>query len=432
MRVAVIGCWHLGSVTAACLAGAGHDVRAWDPDEQVRASLAAGKAPLFEPGLDDLLAAGLGSGHLQVAPTAADAIGGAEVAWITFDTPVNDEDVADVAFVLDQVEALFPHLGPDQVLLVSSQLPVGTARQISERYHAATGRELTVAVSPENLRLGKAIQVFTQPDRVVVGTDSPEARRTIEALLAPFTSRIEWMSPASAEMTKHAINAFLAMSIAWTNEIAGLCEASGADAREVERGLKTEARIGPGAYVSAGNAFAGGTLARDVVFLGTRAMEAGRPATLLRSIKESNDRHRGWIRDRLAEQLGPGLRGRTVTIWGLAYKPGTSTLRRSSAVEVLAWLREQGATVRAHDPAVSSLAEAGIHDLPLDADPVAALNRADALVIATPWPDFRSIPAGELAPAVAPGLVVVDPGRYLEETFATLPVRYLAVGVART
>jgi UDPglucose 6-dehydrogenase len=249
-----------------------------------------------------------------------------------------------VESVVRAAASLFPHLRDGAVMLVSSQLPVGTTQRLESMFaETAGGRRAGFAYSPENLRLGKAIDVFAHPDRVVAGVRSEADRATIAELLRPFTDRIEWMSVESAEMTKHALNAFLATSVTFINEIAALCEQVGADASEVERGLKSEARIGPKAYLSPGGAFAGGTLARDVMFLSELGRQKGIATHLLSSVKTSNDAHRQWAQRRLA-QLLDGVSGRTVAVWGLTYKPGTDTLRRSSAIELCKWLGSQGRT----------------------------------------------------------------------------------------
>jgi UDPglucose 6-dehydrogenase len=329
MNVCVLGLWHLGTVTAACLASAGHDVTGLDFDAAVVSCLSNGKAPLFEPGLDDLVKAGLAGGRLRFGTHAA-IVDDADIVWIAYDTPVDDDDQADVAFVTDRVTRVFPHLRDGAFVLISAQVPVGTTRHLEWTFATeARGRLVEFAYSPENLRLGNAISAFTHPDRVVVGLRSTADRERVADLLRPFTARIEWMSVESAEMTKHALNAFLATSITFINEIAALSEQVGADASEVERGLKSEARIGPKAYLSPGGAFAGGTIARDVVFLSELGHARGVATHLLSSIKPSNDAHRAWAQQRL-EQLLDGVSGKTIAVWGLTYKPGTDTLRRSS------------------------------------------------------------------------------------------------------
>jgi UDPglucose 6-dehydrogenase len=336
VKVCVVGLWHLGTVIAACLASGGHDVVGLDFDADTVRNLKAGEPPIFEPGLEDLIKRGLREGRLRFTSDVVDALRDAEIVWIAYDTPVDDDDRADVEFVVGRVARLFPHLRAGMLVLISSQLPVGTTRRLEQ---ACPNKSVTFAYSPENLRLGKAIGVFTQPDRVVVGTRGEADRARIAALLRPFiedparTDRIEWMSVESAEMTKHALNAFLATSVTFINEIAALCEQVGADAKEVERGLKSESRIGSKAYLGPGAAFAGGTLARDVEFLTQIGAVHYQPTHLLSAVRASNDEHRNWHRRKLQALLGD-LHGKCIAVWGLTYKPGTDTLRRSSSVEL--------------------------------------------------------------------------------------------------
>jgi UDPglucose 6-dehydrogenase len=319
-----------------------------------------------------------------------------------------------VEYVFNQVTRAFPYLKDGAIVLSSSQLPVGTVERLERAFaKTADGRRVSFACSPENLRLGRAIEVFTRPDRVIVGVRSGVDRARLEALLAPITNRIEWMSVESAEMSKHAINTFLAASVTFINEIAALCEHTGADAKEVERGLKTEKRIGPHAYLAPGAAFAGGTLARDVVFLRALGAAAGRPTPLMDGIQSSNREHRSWMRRRLEALLG-SLHGRTVAVWGLTYKPGTDTLRRSTSVELCHWLLEQGARVRVHDPAVRQLPP-DMTRIDRADSPLAAAGGADAVVVATEWPDYRNVEPDALAREMA-GRLVLDANGFLRGT----------------
>lgn len=427
MKVCVQGLWHLGSVTAGCLASVGHAVVGLDFDKDVIRGLRVGKPPIFEPGLEEIIGAGLDSGRLRFAASLGELPSDIELLWITYDTPVNKDDVANVDFVMAQVEAALPFLFANATVLVSSQMPVGSIRwmeAIADKLLPEKG--LSFACSPENLRLGKALDVFLKPDRIVVGVRSERDKERIGQLLAPITDRVEWMSVESAEMTKHAINAFLATSVVFANEIAAVCEIVGADAKEVERGLKSEQRIGSKAYLSPGGTFAGGTLARDIEFLKVVSQEHQLFIPLLESVKTSNDQHKGWVRRKL-KALFPNLNGVTITVWGLTYKPGTDTLRRSLAVELCNWLIEQGANVRVHDPAVK--------ELPLEwnglvqrfDDALAALREAQALLIGTEWPEYKKIPVEHVAGA-SPGLVVLDPNRFLSSLSTTTRLRYIAVG----
>lgn len=429
MRICVLGLWHLGTVTAACLASVGHDVVGLDADLVTIDGLSNGKAPLFEPRLDDLLQQGLAIGKLRFSSIADDVLANAEVLWVTYDTPVDDEDRADTESVIGQIESALPFLPIGATVLVSSQLPVGSIRRLemvaSEKF---ADRHLGFAYSPENLRLGKALDAFLKPDRIVVGARSERDRYRLEKMLMPVSDRIEWMSVESAEMTKHAINSFLATSVTFANEIASICELVGADAKEVERGLKTENRIGPKAYLSPGGAFAGGTLARDINFLSQIAKSRGLPAPLLASVKPSNDEHKKWAVRRLLARY-PNLKDRTIAVWGLTYKPGTDTLRRSLSVELCNWILEQGARLKVHDPAVAKLPENWIGRAARCETPTEALQDAAALVVATEWPMYKEITASEIA-SIAPNILVLDPNRFLSSVNETALLEYLAVGTA--
>ena len=426
MKVCVVGLWHLGSVTSACLASGGHDVVGLDFDESLIKRLQAGEPPIYEPGLEDLIAEGLNKNTLRFTGDLETALDGVDVVWVAYDTPVDEEDHADVQYVVDQVEALFPFLPMNAIVMVSSQLPVGTTALIEQNYvQAYPKRPVTFACSPENLRLGDAISVFSNPDRVVVGLRSDAAKEKVTALLKPFTDRIEWMSVESAEMTKHAINAFLAVSVTYANEIAVLCEKVGADAKEVERGLKTEARIGPKAYLSPGGAFAGGTLARDLRFLTSIGNRQGQPTVLLSATIESNNQHKQWVREKLISVLGD-LKGKSIAILGLTYKPGTNTLRRSSAVELCTWLCEQGARVQAFDPAIKELPANMAEKIKICDAPVEALLEADAIVVATQWPEFRSFASSMGTTKEHP--IIIDQNRFLQGSLDLAKVNYYAVG----
>ena len=242
------------------------------------------------------------------------------------------------------------------------------------------------AYSPENLRLGKAIEIFLHQDRIILGTRGDDDAARISELLRNFPTNIIPVSTESAEMIKHAINSFLALSITFMNEIARICEKVGADAREVEHGLKSEARIGPKAYLSPGGPFAGGTLARDVVTLDHLASHLGEELFLIPAIKISNDQHKRWAIQKLREELG-SLSGKRVTILGLTYKPNTDTLRRSLAVELCRLLEIEGVEIRAFDPVVKALPD-NLQNVNLFRNIEQAASGSDALVVCTEWPHF--------------------------------------------
>ena len=428
--ICVLGLWHLGTVTAACLAEAGYDVIGADPDAAVVAELREGRLPVFEPGLAELIEGQRAAGHLRFATDAARAVRDATVVWVTFDTPVDDEDRADVASVLDAASTLLTEAAPGTLVVISSQLPVGSVRELESRCAARRGAaDLALTCVPENLRLGSALESFRRPDRIVAGTRNAAVRDRMAALLSPFCDHVEWMGVESAEMTKHAINSFLATSVTFINEISTICEQVGADAAEVARGLKSERRIGPRAYLSPGDAFAGGTLARDIAFLREQADRGALPTHLLAGVQQSNDVHKNWVRRTLANVLDV-IPGRRVALWGLTYKPGTDTLRRSGAIALCSWLLENGATVRLHDPVVRALPDHLAAHVQLADDALRAAAGAEALVLCTPWPEYRAFAARDLL-AVAPDVIVIDAGGFLKQSLGGAPeVRYVQVGSA--
>lgn len=427
MKICVQGLWHLGSVTAAALSSMGHEVVGLDLDAAALAGLKNGKAPIFEPGLDVLLRSGIDAGRLCFIDHPAEIPADIELLWVAFDTPVNDDDVADVEFVIAQTCAALSHLPMGCTVLVSSQLPVGSVRRLeAAAAELCPAKHLGFAASPENLRLGKALDVFLKPDRVVVGTRHVRDRECIAKMLEPIEARIEWMSVESAEMTKHAINAFLATSVVFANEIASLCELEGADAKEVERGLKSEQRIGPKAYLGPGGAFAGGTLARDIEFLKAISQRRQLPIPMLESVKSSNDLHKNWVRRRLIALL-PMLKEVPITVWGLTYKAGTDTLRRSLAVELCDWLLDQGASLTVHDPVVNALPDDWQGRVARSDDALQALSGSRVLIVGTEWPEYREVSAAH-ASGTAPGLLVLDANRFLSEWMAEAGLTYVAVG----
>jgi UDPglucose 6-dehydrogenase len=412
----------MGPVTAACLASLGHEVTACDTDEARIANLNRGIAPVFEPGLEQLISSGLSSGRLQFRAATVEVARGADALWITYDTPVGDDGQADPATVMAQIEHTLASLSAEVPVLISSQLPVGSVRRLERP-------SIRVAYSPENLRLGSAVNDFLYPARIVVGVRSNQDRQVLQSLLGSLSPAIEWMSVESAEMTKHAINAFLATSVVFANELASICESVGADAREVERGLKTEVRIGARAYLAPGAAFAGGTLARDVGFLNRTAREQHLNTPLLSAVLPSNEAHKLWARKKLA-MLFADLSRTTVAVWGLTYKCGTDSLRGSTAVELCDWLLAAGAVVHVHDFLAVNLPRHWGPSVRRYDDPLAAVEGAQALVVATDSPLYRAISASQLLQCCS-RLAVLDAHRLLPHLAASSDgLSYFAVGSA--
>lgn len=422
-KIVVAGLWHLGCVTAACLAGKSFNVLGFDPDKKMIENAKKGLLPIFEPGLDDLTKHVSSSGYLKFSNDTKE-FKDADIVWITFDTPVNDKDEADTKYVTDFVRSIFSYLQNETIVIVSSQLPVGTVQVLDKEYRKQYPQnKVYFTSSPENLRLGKAIDIFTNPDRIVLGLDDLSIKPRLESLLCPFSTNILWVSVASAEMIKHAINAFLAVSVTFINELASICESVGANAAEVEKGLKTEERIGPKAYLKPGSAFAGGTLARDIDYLVKMSNVFEFPAHLMNAIQQSNDHHKSWVVRRLNQLLGV-LAGKKIAVMGLTYKPGTNTLRRSSSIETCRSLTQSGAEVLAFDPV--------INELPAELDININLKNSfkelskdiDAIVVATEWPEFKDLELSKLNCSY-----LLDMNGFLAEKVPTdVSFKYISLG----
>lgn len=423
MRICVLGLWHLGSVTAACCARH-FNVVGLDFDSANVRRLNAGQAPLLEPGLNELISAGIAAKKLSFTTEPEIACANADILWLTYDTPVNENDESDVDAVLAGLRRALPDLPSGALILISAQLPVGTCALLEKEYP-----QFHFACSPENLRLGKAIEAFEKAERAIVGIRNDARKAWLEQLFKPFAAQTIFMRTESAEMVKHALNSFLALSITFINEVARLCEHTGADAKEVSVGLKSEPRIGPKAYLGPGGPFAGGTLARDVVTLGKLADQFGEKISVIPAIKQSNDLHRGWALHRLQSRFGNNLRGKRVAVLGLVYTTNTDTLRRSAAVELCQQLIDAGATVVAHDPVVKSLPEE-LRAVTLAPDLAAAVSGADAAAVCTEWPQFRRADWVKLVPQMRQA-VFVDANRFLEKELKLVTgVEHLSVGRA--
>jgi UDPglucose 6-dehydrogenase len=428
MKIAVIGLWHLGSVTSACLANLGFKVIAFDDNENLIKNYLRDELPIYEPGLKDLVLKNKNAGNLIFTNDITQMLN-ADVLWVTYDTPVNDNDIAETLFVEERIVSLFPFIKEGAVLLVSSQMPVGSIARVKNIYEETFGaNKIHFACTPENLRLGNAISVFTNPDRIVVGISSEETKQKLYPVLSRITENILWMSVASAEMTKHAINAFLATSVVFINELAVLCEFVGADASEVEQGLKSEHRIGPKSYLKPGNAFAGGTLARDLSYLVEKNSEFNIPALFFQSVIKSNSHHRDWAKNTI-QRIYSELIDKNVCVLGLTYKPGTDTLRRSQSVELCKYLSTNHANVNVFDPVVNKLPSDLKDLLNLCSTYDEAMKNADLIIISTEWPQFLEINFESIN--FSRQVSVIDANGFLKKKFENIKqINYYRIGKA--
>ena len=412
MKICVYGLWHLGTVTAACLANRGFEIVGLDSNSKIIDDLNCGKAPLYEPGLDKLLESGLETGRLSFTTDMKSAVGHTDVVWVTFDTPVGENDKADIDFVSARIIETFSYFRDGTIIIISSQLPVGSIRKVEREFtECEFDRGVSFCCIPENLRLGQAIESFLNPDRIVVGIRDNGMRPILERLLSPISSELVWVGVESAEMSKHALNAFLAMSIVYSNEIAGICERVNADVREVEKTLRTESRVGRSAYIRPGEAFSGGTLARDVTYLTNIADQQGLRIPVLNSVIPSNNIQKGWLFRRAQEILGNSAQDKKVGVLGVSYKVGTDSIRRSGSIELMRGLLTLGVQISAFDPKVNVLPkdlsmvrlENTIDDVTVD---------SDLLILVTQWPDFQTLSSETLINNMRTP-VVIDQSEFL-------------------
>jgi UDPglucose 6-dehydrogenase len=426
IQISVVGLWHLGSVTASCLAEKGFKINAYDHDENIINNFNNGLLPIFEPGLESLMNLNKINGTLSFSCDPL-SISKSELIWVTYDTPVDDQDIADVEFVINKIISLFPYFKHDSVVLISSQLPVGSISYLEKLFFSKFPEiNVSFACSPENLRLGNSIDVFLNPDRIIVGIRNQETKTKLNSILGCITDNIFWMKVESAEMTKHALNAFLATSVVFINEVAVLCEHVGASANEVEQGLKSDVRIGKKAYLRPGSAFDGGTLARDLTYLVDKEIEHNLSSIFFSSILQSNESHKNWVINKISTEF-PSLKDKKIGILGLTYKPGTNTLRRSTAIEICNLLHDKGAIISAFDPAIMNLPSDLENFIKLEPIIEKVIIGKDAVIVATEWPIFKELSTFDFS-RVTNELLILDVNSFLYNEFNVPGVRYISIG----
>jgi UDPglucose 6-dehydrogenase len=433
VKIAVIGTGYVGLVTATCLAESGNDVIGMDAAAEKIKVLEAGRLPIYEPGLQELVQRNRREGRLRFTTDLAQALQPARVIFIAVGTPQSVDGGADLANFWALADSLAALLQGPKVVVIKSTVPVGTNRALAERLAARSRHAVEVASNPEFLKEGAAVEDFMKPDRVVIGVRRPEPAEVLQELYAPFlrTERpFLIMSPESAEMTKYAANAMLATKISFINEIANLCEALGADINEVRRGIGHDARIGF-QFLFPGAGFGGSCFPKDIRALRYTARQHNRPLTLLEAVDSVNEAQKRVLVQKIRAHYGTGLRKKTLAVWGLAFKPRTDDIREAPALALLEALLEDGVTLRVHDPEALKNVRAQYGDRLIYCDrPYGALEGADGLAVVTEWQEFRH-PDFELMRRLLREPVIFD-GRNLYEpkTLASLGFTHYAIGRA--
>jgi UDPglucose 6-dehydrogenase len=392
MRIAVLGTGYVGLCAGAGFADMGHEVWCFDIDQQKIAALERGELPIFEPGLDALVAHNTTEGRLRFTDDVAAAVQGAEVVLLAVGTPPAPDGSADLSFLFQAAEMAARALTGWAVLVTKSTVPVGTGDRLEALVRRTSRHEVTVAANPEFLKEGDAINDFMKPDRIVIGTSDRRAAETLQALYAPFTrsrDRVLLMDRRSAELTKYAANAMLASRISFMNEMANLCDALGADVELVRKGMGADSRIG-NQFLYPGVGFGGSCFPKDLRAALSTGQQAGVPLEVLQSVLAVNHRQKRLLGDRILKHFGGSLRGKRVAVWGLAFKPGTDDLREAPALTLIEQLLEAGAEVSATDPQAVPAARRLLGDrVRLEPRNYDCAEGADALALVTEWREYR-------------------------------------------
>ncbi len=434
MKIAVMGLWHLGEIYSAGFAELGHSVIGISDDARVIEGLQKNEPPLAEPELASLLKKNLKSGQL-VYTTDFKLVKKCDAVWVTFDTPVNNRDEADTSVIFDCLKKIIPHLKNNVLICVSSQLPVGTSEEIialvKKKRH---GFSFRYAYIPENLRLGEAVESFLHPKRIVIGAEDTRTREQVKAIFGKINAEFLFMSPVSAEMVKHALNAFLATSLSFIYDIADVCEMVGADILDVSRALKSDPRIGGKAYLDASIGFSGGTLGRDLRVLLNEAAARRRKLPVIQSVFYKN-KERKKLALRFLKARLKNLKNKKVVVAGLTYKAGTSTLRRSLPLEIVEEVWKEGAHVGLYDTTVpeKDIKEAVRFPFSCEKTFLMALKGAHACIVITPWDDLKKVDFKKMRAAMKNPAILFDARNFLAseaEKIKKAGIAYQGVGRA--
>ena len=440
MNVCIVGTGYVGLVTAACLSEMGNHVRCVDVSENVVALLRAGRVHIFEPGLEELVRRNSAEGRLVFTTSLAEGLDGVEFAFVCVGTPSGSDGVCDLCFVDAVAEQIGQTMTAPLIIVNKSTVPVGTAdrvRAIIARELAARGADIAfdVVSNPEFLKEGDAVKDFMKPDRVIVGTENPQSAEMLKALYAPFArsrEKLIIMGVRSAEMTKYAANCMLATKISFINEVANICERVGADVAEVRLGIGSDHRIGYD-FIYPGVGYGGSCFPKDVkAFLAT-AREAGYEAGLIDAVDAVNARQKTVLAQKILAHFAPlgGVAGRTLALWGLAFKANTDDVREAPAFDIIRELTAQGMRVRAFDPVARERAQAELSGnalVELVGAQYEALTGADALAVVTDWNQFRNPDFAGIARVLAEPVIFDGRNLYSRSLMARFGIRHYGIG----
>ena len=432
MRVAMIGTGYVGLVSGACFADFGHVVTCVDKDASKIEKLKAGVMPIYEPGLDSLVAKNVEEERLFFTTDPAEAIRDADAVFIAVGTPSRRGDGhADLSYVYGAAEEIAQLMDGFTVVVTKSTVPVGTGDEVEEiiRKTRPDG-DFAVVSNPEFLREGAAIDDFKRPDRVVVGTNDDRARTLMRELYRPLflnETPIVFTARRTSELIKYAANAFLAMKITFINEIADLCEHVGANVQEVAKGVGLDNRIG-GKFLHAGPGYGGSCFPKDTLALTRTAQDAGSPLRLIETVVEVNDARKRAMADKVIAACGGDVKGKTIAVLGVTFKPNTDDMREAPSLEIIPALQKAGATIRAFDPAGTVEAEKLLSNVEFVSGPYFCAEGADALVIITEWNEFRALDLPRLKATMKAPVLVDLRNIYTHDQAGNAGFEYTSVG----
>jgi UDPglucose 6-dehydrogenase len=438
MRLTVFGSGYVGLVTGVCLAEVGNNVLCVDVDQRKIDMLKRGESPIYEPGLDDLLKKNIEAGRIKFTTDPAEGVNHGLFQFIAVGTPPDEDGSADLKYVLAVAEAVGKHMTEYRVVVTKSTVPVGTADKVKAKIDETLKRrgvhvEFDVVSNPEFLKEGAAINDFMKPDRIVVGTDNPRTGELLKALYDPFTrnrERMIVMDVRSSELTKYAANAMLATKISFMNELANLAERMGADIEKVRLGIGSDPRIGYH-FIYPGCGYGGSCFPKDVQALSRSASDHDFEASLLNAVEHVNKRQKSVVFEKLNKFFAGDLSGKTIAVWGLAFKPNTDDMREAPSRTLMELLWGAGAKVRAYDPVAGEETHriyGDRADLQLVKSSTEALKGADALAIVTEWQEFRS-PDFELIKSSLSQPVIFDGRNLYDPAFVKrFGLKYFAIG----
>ncbi|MTI38781.1 UDP-glucose dehydrogenase family protein [Fulvivirga lutimaris] len=431
MKIAVIGTGYVGLVTGTCFAETGNTVTCVDIDERKVNSLKNGKITIYEPGLENLFERNLKQDRLHFTTDLKEGIEGAKIIFLALPTPPGEDGSADLKYILKVAEDLGPLLKDYAVIVDKSTVPVGTAEKVKNRIAQNCNVDFDVVSNPEFLREGVAVEDFMKPDRVVIGTISDKAKKLMDVLYAPLVRQgnpIIYMDEKSAELTKYAANSFLATKITFMNEIANMCELLGADVDAVRRGVGTDSRIGK-RFLFAGIGYGGSCFPKDVQALAKSAQEVNYDFDILKSVMNVNEKQKTKLIPQIKKHFGGDLKGKTVALWGLAFKPYTDDIREAPALYNIDELLTAGATVKAYDPeAMDNVKEILGDKIEFCDSQYTALEGADVLFIATEWPVFRTPDFDKVSELLHSKTIFDGRNLYNPEEMKDLGYTYYSIG----